>query len=210
MKNRTFALVFALIVVLVFALAGCGSTPASQPADSSGSTDVSTFKTLGDILAVTAIDQYSYNEEKYAGVFQIGETYYRVLAESSQEIWDGLNAIDFFDEDRDEKTAELLGPLEIEKIDDLTAAMPSQDELAGYAGKTGQDLIDEGFETNGWSFYDEDPLYFMVCGDYEYDVTMNGPVDIDPNEEVDGEGMLPELTVKSMVITGISGHATDF
>ena len=53
--------------------------------------------------------------------------------------------LDFDDPDYDKKENELIAPLTVKVIENLTEGMPTQEEAQQYIGKTGQELMDDGW-----------------------------------------------------------------
>lgn len=149
----------------------------------------SPFKTLGDVFARQPSPSYSMSEKDYVCVINVDGVYYRVEADIPQEINEQLDAIDFFDAERDQKYAELLKDLPVRRVADLSAGIPPQEELDMLIGMTGEELLDMGFEYgSGYSFIDKAELY-MVMGIYEYHVYFNETV---PQME-DYEAALDEI-----------------
>ncbi len=109
--------------------------------------DPSSWKTLADVLSLrTESKESSWDENNYTLIFKYAGTEWLVNAAFSKELNDAIQAVDFMAEDRDDQINSILGPCEITMVIDLkTMAMP-QDELDQWIGKTGQDLLDAGWE----------------------------------------------------------------
>ena len=178
----------------------------------------SPFKTLADVYAVMnqtndegGTPSYSsgVSETMYAAAFEKDGSCYRVEADIPADIAAQLDAIDFFDEKRDEKYEALLSPLPVKRVGDLSACQLSQAELDALVGKTGQELLDMGFDYGaGYSFWDS-PQFFMNNGLFSYTVYMNEKV---PEME-DYDAVLDELfrpmTVQKVEVDGIAQIASD-
>ena len=148
--------------------------------------DLDTVKTLGDLLGLP---------EVATGL--TGTTYIYAFEQ------DGIFDLDFDDPDYDKKMNDLVAPLPVKAIENLTENLPSQKEADQYIGKTGQELIDDGWTVY---YYNLDELQFtMTYGIYSYDITFEGKIK-DPetfNEDTDMGG----LTVKAITCSGV-GDAT--
>ena len=178
----------------------------------------SPFKTLADVYAVLNqrddegnAPPYSAgtSDTLYAAAFEKDGTCYRVEAAIPADIAEKLDAIDFFDEQRDEKCEALLSPLPVTRVGDLSACRPSPAELDALVGLTGQDLLDMGFEYGmGYSFLDS-TQFFMDNGLFSYTVYMNEKV---PERE-DYDDVLDELfrpmTVQKVEVDDIAQIASD-
>ena len=196
--------VLILSVLMIAGLCGCGESKDS--ADNSG--DYPELKTLGDALAVDSeLNQASWNSEKYVYVFEYDGKPLRVTAPMTEELYEQVDAVDFFADDKDAKIAEIVGGQEIEKIEDLSVNIPSQESLDELKGKKGADLIDEGYEVWG-HYYDGTVLEVtMVKGDYEYTATFEGDINAEV-DDFDAEAEITDLTVKEVIYEGISGNAS--
>ena len=185
--------------------------PEIPPADSP-------FQTLADVFAVLkktnaegGTPHYSSgrSDDLYAIALDGDGAFYRVEAAIPADVAEKLDAIDFFDEQRDEKEEALLSPLPVTRVGDLSACRLSQAELDALMGKTGQELLDMGFEYGmGYSFWNSTQFY-MDYGLFSYTVYMNEKV---PEME-DYDAVLDELfrpmTVQKVEIDGMAQIASD-
>ena len=121
------------------------------------------------------------------------------LAEAASDV--------FMNDDSDEKLLEIVGSLPLESVEDLTLNIPDQAELDKLIGKTGQELLDEGYEI--WGYYsDGEELYFnLEKGDYAYLATFNEDPPI--KETSSYQDNMSFRTLKSLVYEGIGSGATD-
>ena len=116
---------------------------------------------------------------------------------------EALFALDFEDPEYNQKEKDLISPLPVKTIENLTENIPSQEEADQYIGKTGQELLDDGWTL--WYSNTQDMEFGMNHGVYGYTIIFEGEVP-DPenfNEETDMAG----LTVKSITCDGV-GDAT--
>jgi len=166
-------------------------------------TDIKDAKTLGDVFALP-YKQAGYDSEKYFYVFELNNIIYRVEAALTPEIVEQIQNLDWDDPEHNLKEMNLVAPLALTRVDNLTALIPTQDKLTKYIGMNGQDMVDQNWFIQG---YEYEPLKFnMNHGMFAYEVYFDG--EIDPatfNDETD----MGKLTVKDIKCVGI-GDAFDF
>ena len=167
---------------------------------------------MGDALAVETENWQSMISEakdRYVYVFPKDDRYYRVEAEMTQELAEQLDAIDFFDEERAAKTLALIGGQPVVRVYDLSAGMPSQAELDTLIGKTGQELLDMGFEYgSGYSFWDKAEVY-LEKGLYEYRFYFNEKVPKRENYDDDLDEIMKTITVARVEFFTVTSMASD-
>ena len=171
--------------------------------------DPSQVKVLGDVFPYAGEGdlQEAYTETQYVIVFTEDDNYYRVYADLPKDVSEAIWAIDFDDEDKDQKIRDLISPLEISKLENLTEQIPPQEELDKLVGKTGQELFDDGWE---YWYYDLDEMEAgLNYGPFSYTglVDYDGPK-MKNSDDFDFYAEFKDLTVKSVAFEGI-GDATD-
>ena len=82
---------------------------------------------------------------------------------------------------------------------DLTAGMPTDEELESLVGRNCGELLDEGWIFSG-CMYEEKELW-MIHGIYEYTIIFDG--EIENKEDFDENEELSHLTVSSITCTGV-------
>lgn len=134
--------------------------------------DPSSWKTLDDVLSLrTESRESSWDEDNYTLIFKYAGTEWLVNAKFSKELSDAVRAVDFMAKDRDEQIKAIIGPCEITTVLDLKTLAAPQDELDQWIGKTGQDLLDAGWEYNGYHS-DETGIHIcMVHGEFQYQIS---------------------------------------
>ena len=178
----------------------------------------SPFTTLADVYAVLNVVDDEGNpppyssgvyEALYVAAFEKDGVFYRVEAAVPADVAEKLDAIDFFDEKRDEKYEALLSPLPVTRVGDLSACLVPQEELDALVGVTGQELLDLGFEFGmGYSFW-ESTQFFMDNGLFSYTVYMNEKVpEMDDYDAVIEELFAP-MTVQKIELDGLSQICSD-
>ena len=215
MKNK-LSFVFVLIVSLAMLVSCSGTSDNSQEGTDNGSEnteeafDPSNVKTMADVLAVDSPDfmQSSYSESGCIYAFAYDGTYYRAIADMPKDIADQINAISWEDEDRDAKINELLGPLEVKTIENLSEGMPSDDDLKKYIGKTGRELFADDWTY--WYYNLEDMSAGLYHGLYSYIVTFEYDGEqMDNTDDFDFYEEFKDLKVKSITCDGIGDATAD-
>ena len=202
-KLTVFILTVAAVLLL---LTACGQS-AENESDATGGIDISQLKTLGDVFGYkdNGDFQEAYSTTSYVLVFNVEGVCYRVTAELPKDVSDAVWALDD-SEDKDQKAAELLAPVEISKVENLSENIPEQSELDKYVGKTGQELFDEGWSY--WYYNLDEMEAGLNYGDYNYKVRFD--YDGEPMENTDDFDFyeaFKDLTVSSVTFEGIGDAA---
>ncbi|MBO7423294.1 MAG: YdcF family protein [Oscillospiraceae bacterium] len=162
---------------------------------------------MADALeATTGYSMAGWDDSHYVYVYESDGIPYRAVTDFSAELCEQLEAIDFFDEDHDARVAEVIGPIPLVLLEDLSQYYPTQEELEAWIGKSGRDLLNSGFEQWGYYFDEETSECDMISGLFEYRVGFHETI----KEGSDPEQALYRLTVKNIEITGVSNRATDW
>ncbi|MBQ6453197.1 MAG: hypothetical protein IJJ14_02430 [Coriobacteriales bacterium] len=210
MMNRMKALVavaFALALGTVL-LTACGGKVEPEPAPAP--VDVAGFKTLGDVMTAAPQDNtVTWDESKlvFVGRTPDGGLIYATAA-VSPDVNDRIEALDFFADDYDEQRDAILATLPLTSVQDLSANIPSQDELDKLIGKTGKDLLDDGYLFMGYSMWGgTETAVYMDKGDYRFLVVFDGTVaDAD---DADGGAAIKDMKVLELRFMGASAQLTD-
>ncbi len=148
-------------------------------------TKVEDIHTMGDVFMLPYVS-YSYGTEYYVYVFDLGDITYRAIAELPADVSAQIEALDFSDEAYQSKALALVAPLEVSRIENLTAAIPSQEELDQFIGKTGEDLLNDDWYCTGYNL--DDLVFYMDHGLFSYTVLFDGKVenydDFDQDEDL--------------------------
>ncbi len=193
----------SVLVLLMAAmlLTGCGKAAEGRGgSEESGSEEkgisIDSIRTLGDVIALEGENkQSSTYEGLQVYVFELNGRYYRARAELPEDVGKAVWETDFTDEEQMEKLDELLAPIEITKMEDLTEQILTEDERKALVGKTGQELMDAGWYSSGYNL--ETMEFWMNYGPFLYTVVFDGKV-----EEADwadfNEEMIGDRTVRSV------------
>ena len=201
--------IFAFIMVLTLALAvltACGEEQNDEEQKEEKATiDLDSLKTMGDAFALEAEnDQFGSDDQHFVYVFEIGGTAYRVIADMTKEVQKEMDKLDASKEDFNDKTKEAAASLEISKRENLTEMIPSQEELDKFAGKTGQDLLDDGWTVSGWDI--DENTFTMNKGPFAYTVVIDSK--LKESDDFDGDEEIKKLKIKTIKYSDI-GDATN-
>ena len=201
--------IFAFIMVLTLALAvltACGEEQKDEEQKEEKATiDLDSLKTMGDAFALEAEnDQFGSDDQHFVYVFEIGGTAYRVIADMTKEVQKEMDKLDASKEDFNDKTKEAAASLEISKRENLTEMIPSQEELDKFAGKTGQDLLDDGWTVSGWDI--DENTFTMNKGPFAYTVVIDSK--LKESDDFDGDEEIKKLKIKKIKYSDI-GDATN-
>ncbi len=123
-------------------------------------------------------------------------------AKSDDPAWmAAIDAVDFFDEERESKTHQIVCELPV-TAENLSKAIPTAETLAGYVGKKGSEIQDLGFSLHGWYF--EDKMIYAEKGLFEYIIRFDN--DIQYKEDMSDDEVWDELkdnTVQSVEYYGL-------
>ena len=157
-------LVVLCAILCVLALAGCAKK--TEPETDGKDTNSGEIANMGDAFAINT-------------GYEMDESYLKIITEEyvyeanmTPGLYDKLNEIDFFAEDRDAKYAEILSVLPIEKKTLRSEFKLTDDQIAALIGKKGQEMIDMGFECYGYNLNEENAQFFMDRNGYFYNVTV--------------------------------------
>jgi hypothetical protein len=204
--KKTISLILALALVLAV-FAGCSkNTDNGTNPSGSSSADVTSFKTIGDIINSGIESIQSANTDKYyIYVFQIEQVYYRAIANLTPELSQSLFDLDFDDENYDKKLNDIISPLTIDKLENLNDAVIPQEELDKLVGKTGEDLLYDGW-SSGMGYNLDTMEFWFNKGAFEYTVVFDGK--LENSDDFNEEEAVKPLVIKSVTLNGI-GDATN-
>ena len=170
-KMRLIAAMALAAALACSMLAGCGSQDKgetntsntgntsnaveNQASETEEAIDVSSMTTFKDIYAVADDMVASMNDDKhFTAMFKTGDDkYIFAIAELDKDTKAKLDALDISASDYEKKAKEARSELKIETVEDVTGDRLDDEELAGYVGKTGKDLIDDGFTFSSYDMY---------------------------------------------------------
>lgn len=217
--SKTVTATMLALALTALPLAGCGGQASQGGEAGSGDAgqaqaamDVSSWTTFGDAMAYCAEEgksTASWDEKHYVTMFDTNDGgVVRVVAKMDPETYKAFAKLDMLDEDYNEKFLEVMGGLELESAEDLTDDVMTQDELDAYKGKTGQDLIDDGFAFESyWMYGGDETGATMSQGYFAYDVTFDTSITDDQSED-EGAAIMG-ATITAIEYAGASNAAVE-
>lgn len=215
--KKVLIITVALLLALSM-LAGCGkasdASAGKKEKDSgtseqaSDATKLEDIKTMADVFALKSAEfiTATSTNNKYAYGFSLDGIYYRAVVTMSDETAEEYYAIDRSQDDYEEKETNLLSGLQVDAVENLTEKIPSKEELSKYVGKTGEDLLNEGWSGTYYNF--EDMECEMNYGIFAYKVCVAGEVDLP--EDYDADEVFKPLTVTSVDFETLGDITADF
>ena len=165
-------------------------------------TDVESAKTIGDVLALPSSGYTAY-ENVFVWAFELNDTVYRAIADTSKETSDAIFDLEYDDPEYQAKFNALVAPLAIKRIENLSEQIPTQEEMNAVVGKTGEYLLNNGWSCSGWNL--DEMEFYMDHGPFRYRMIFAG--EVKNAESFDDYEDLKPLTVVSVAYYGI-GDAT--
>lgn len=190
-----------LLVVLFALLLTASMSACNDGGKKSEKNDTIKIKTIGDAFRFASENEegvaWEYDQDEVVVAYYDEDTILRYSGHFSEAIYNKLEEINFFDEERNEKYAEILDAVLVEKTEDLSDKIPTQKKCDSFIGKTGQDLLDIGAFLGGYDLNDEDnPKFFINIGLFQYEMTFNGHIEYE--EDLDEVETIKTLTVKEV------------
>ena len=195
-------------------LAGCSpkdvAVPAASAVQENGTAaeapaaKLTAPSTMGEAFSIESNEsQMAFTEGTYVYVYKHDGAYYRVTASLPEEVSKQLFALDM-DDSYQSKTEELVSALPVDTFENLSEAIPPQEELDKLIGKTGRELEDEGWKY--WGCDLETMEFNMEHGPFAYIVRFDGQAEM--TEDFDEAEAAADLKVLSVTFDGI-GDATN-
>lgn len=192
---------------------GTGDASATDygPREITGSTDVKDWKTVADAYAGTSDTlATSYDDTYYIGVYEGDGKTARIVVKLTPEASEKLSQVDYSKSRResDDQVLDAIGKLPLEAAEDLTKDKISDEDLRAMEGKTGKDLIDDGFVFEGYSVTGgKETGALLAKGSFNYLFMFDCETPAETPAD-DGETIM-DAKVTSASHVGISGAATN-
>jgi hypothetical protein len=200
MKKRIFLL-------LVFVLAVSAMLSAQSVYEVKHSFDPQSVHTMEDAFrAAEKTGMWGCDDRHFVYAYDAAGSYYRSVASTTEELFEKLNEIDFFDPMRDARISALMGPLPVTYTEDLSALAKSQEELDKWVGRSGADIIRGGFEVSGYFISDSEAQFSLYDDLFEYEVTVMEKI---TESEIAPDSLFATYTIRSIRLSGPSTRALD-
>ena len=178
-------------LVAVFGIAGTGGEHVELDA----------VTTLGELFGLPDYGR-AMTEDKYIFAFEQDGMIYRAEADLPADVSEAVWAIDWDDAERDAKLEALLSPLPIVSLTNLSEGIPSREEMDALVGRTGAELLADGWYDTGGNL--ETMEFSFRHGAYDFLVRFEGEIEIPE----DFEGVeFDSLVVSSVEYDGIGDPA---
>lgn len=201
------ALTILMAVLMIFVIAGCGGSSGGN-SGAAGAFDFDSYQTIGELMDLQPESvQWGTSDNDFIYGFEWEGSYYRVRAEMTDEQRDALMNVDYGDEDYEEQQDAIISEFQIVERQELDSMIISQDELDTLAGKTGKELLDEGWAT-GYGYNLSEGEFWMYNGPFTYAVRFEGDFS-DVEDIYDEEEFIQDLVVISAEFMG-SGDVTNW
>lgn len=176
-------MILLLAMLMTFAFASCGAGSSGEDGgDPAADFDFEAVETIGDLMALNPENmQWGTNDKDFVYGFELDGSYYRFKAEMTQEQYDALNAVDFSADDAQEQQDAIISEFKITDRQQLDDQILSQEDLDALVGKTGQELLDDGW-TPGYGYNLEDGEFWLYYGPFCYAVRFDG--EFEENDEI--------------------------
>lgn len=215
MKEIRWKKLLAGVMVLIMTacvLAGCGGESESAHDEGSGSAEELTtdnVKTVGDVLSLNAEDlQNAVGSGKVVYAFKYNGSYYRTVSSISEEDEKKYIDIDFADEDYEQQQIDIVKDLPVDTVENLDGQILTQEELDTLAGKTGAELVSDGWTYQG-SYFLEEMEFYMEYGPFAYVITFDGSADGKDVDNYDPEKETRDMKVKAARFEMFGNGATE-
>lgn len=211
--KRSIAAVMVLIMTVCM-LAGCGGNAGSskdKSKDSGAGEELTTnnVKTVRDVLSLNAEDvQNAVGSGKVVYAFKYNGSYYRTVSSISEEDEKKYIDIDFADEDYEQQQIDIVKDLPVDTVENLDDQILTQEELDSLAGKTGAELVADGWTYQG-SFNLDEMEFYMEYGPFAYVITFDGTADEKDVDNYDPEKETKDMKVKAARFESFGNGATD-
>ena len=163
--------------------------------------DLDSVKTMGELLGLPEYGTAS-GDGKFMYGFEQDWVYYCAVASASDEVINQVIDLDWDDPEYSSKLAAIIGSLEVEKIINISEKELKGDALKAVVGKSGEELLNEGWIVSGYNL--QDMQFTMSYDCFSYYVDMEG--EIKDKDNFNEEEDIKSLKVKSIVCNGIEDH----
>ena len=189
-------------------LAACGNK--NEPAAPSPGVDVTKIATIGEAEALEGKgeEQSGFGDAAYVYAFELNGSYWRLTAAMTEEQSEALWALDMGAEDYETKRAELTATLAVTNCEDLTDRKLTDEQMQALVGKTGEDLLNDGW-VSGYGYNLDTMEFFMEKDLFEYTVVFDSEEKLENNDEFDEMEAIRPLTVSSVTFSCLGSGATD-
>ena len=206
-KKSIIALILAVCLCAVMSACGKQNAPETTT-EAPASLQVATIGEA-EALENKGSVQTSVTDAAYVYVFELNGVYWRLTAalttEQAEELW----GLDISDDDYAEKSAQLTSQLAVTNCENLNGQMLTEDEMTALKGKTGAELMANGW-TSGFGYNLDEMEFYLDKGPFSYTVVFESPdVPLENTDDFDEDAAIRDLKVVSVSFDGLGNTATD-
>ena len=146
----------------------------------------SPYERYADIIYNLDYDEelfYSIMDDKLLVIDEVDGRHYQFSSSIDQEIINTYNNLDFFADDYNQQIYDLISDIEIEDCIDFTDEILNSEQLSTYTNKTIQNIINDGFEVNGYSFFEDHNCIYLMKDSMTYKADVILPDSFNPDAE---------------------------
>lgn len=148
----------------------------------------SPYKTFGDAIYGHSEDDYFYYmfyDQELLLIVSKDNHFYQLSSVVDPEIINAYEELDFMEDDIEKKIYALIENIEVEDCVDFTNEILNEEQLNAYKGKKIIDLIHEGYEVSGYSFFDDTSVIYLNKDYMEYVFDVEVSEGFDPDSDFD-------------------------
>lgn len=196
-------------------LAACSGqqTAQSGAATEQAVVDPSSWKTIGDVFALLDTHEDAqraagYDSNYYVCAFNVGDSYYRVVAKMEPQVDEKINNADWSRDDVPDQIDEAVRTLVVESATDITGDVVSQAELDKLVGKTGKQLVDAGFAFDMYEMMGENQTQATFSKGY-FSYTFTFDIGVPEDKDQDEGASIMGAATTGVELYGVSNDASD-
>ena len=216
-RLATIALALSLTALPLTACSGGTSDPSDASTDTTEATgvtaasvDVSSWKTVRDAYAAKTEELATASDPgHFIAVIKVGDATARVVAKLDDGMYDQIAGVDFLDPEQESKLMDIIGDLPLESAEDITADEMPREQLDALVGKTGTDLINEGFVFSSYYFYGAEGECGAMMDKGYHSYGVNFATTVTEEQTEDGGAAIMDAKVTSVEPMGVSNSAMD-
>ena len=209
MKKLLVCVLAAVLALSMLTACGKGKDAATDTDTENVAVGALSVATIGEARALeTNEEQSAFTDKVYIYAFELDGVYWRLTADLTAEQSEALWALDITDEDYDARLGELVAPLIVTNCENLNPLKLSEDEMKALEGKTGEELLNDGFVAG--MYYNLDSMEFgLERAPFAYTVVFEAGEQLENTDDFDVEEAIKPLKVRSVSFDGFAQSVTD-
>ncbi len=143
----------------------------------------SPYATMGDVIDKVGIDSFVLAIED-GRIYTVADML-QLSGPITDDVFAAYDAIDPMADDFNQKAYEVLKDLPIDDCIDFSEYVLSEEDLDAYAGKSVEELVNDGFEENGWSVFEGDSNVLVEKDGMVYEFNVGLPEGFDTKADIE-------------------------